>query len=384
MLGKFKESELSGDSMSSVIVNVHRSKGSLARGVLRCSSFRRPKTTASVSGDEQKDSAPCSSDRDDPPLVPSMDNTAETSSTGSSHSGRSPTSLPARGRDSLIGATIGPSHPDVCMVAEPSAYDDRGQCPRHPHIQLRKKKMMGGWKVLLVHCPDCCIEEMRKLKNEEILRLKNVSEGPPLSSRQGSFSSRELDCKLDCSVEETCESRVKAKELMRSSSLLQWTKSGRGRGRSNGRRSNGRTGRRSRSTLVPISEITIESVSVSASEITYDDYSSKNAARAPLGAAPSSSLGCRSWYLDHSTSDSTSGHQPVTRMLFSDGYGDDYCGGPCKRGGQWSRGLAGGAPGAEERESRPEDELISLFSCTRMQSYSVEESDEEWDPSIVS
>lgn len=43
-------------------------------------------------------------------------------------------------------------------------YDDKGRCVKHPHIKLRKKKMLGGWKVLLNNCPDCCVEEMLKMR----------------------------------------------------------------------------------------------------------------------------------------------------------------------------------------------------------------------------
>lgn len=42
--------------------------------------------------------------------------------------------------------------------------NDKGYCVRHPCVQLRKKKMMGGWNVLTTNCPECCVEEMRRLK----------------------------------------------------------------------------------------------------------------------------------------------------------------------------------------------------------------------------
>jgi len=51
-------------------------------------------------------------------------------------------------------------------LLEPSVFDDRGRCVRHPHIRLRKKKMMGGWKIVLVNCPDCCIEGMLRMRLE--------------------------------------------------------------------------------------------------------------------------------------------------------------------------------------------------------------------------
>lgn len=53
------------------------------------------------------------------------------------------------------------------FILEPSTYDDKGRCMKHPHIRLRKKQFMGGWKVMLVNCPDCCIEEMLRMRLEE-------------------------------------------------------------------------------------------------------------------------------------------------------------------------------------------------------------------------
>ena len=43
-------------------------------------------------------------------------------------------------------------------------FDRKGYCIRHPHIRLRKKKLLGGWQVLITHCPSCCVEEMNRLK----------------------------------------------------------------------------------------------------------------------------------------------------------------------------------------------------------------------------
>ena len=43
-------------------------------------------------------------------------------------------------------------------------YDSKGRCVRHPHVRLRKKKFLGrGWKVLMSACPDCCVDELRRL-----------------------------------------------------------------------------------------------------------------------------------------------------------------------------------------------------------------------------
>ena len=51
--------------------------------------------------------------------------------------------------------------------------DSRGRCIHHPQNRLRKKKLFGGWKVLMKACPDCCVEELRRLqlsKKEELAK----------------------------------------------------------------------------------------------------------------------------------------------------------------------------------------------------------------------
>mmetsp|Transcript_1847 Transcript_1847/g.3582 ORF Transcript_1847/g.3582 Transcript_1847/m.3582 type:complete len:1011 (-) Transcript_1847:204-3236(-) len=52
-------------------------------------------------------------------------------------------------------------------------YDSKGRCIAHPHIRLRKKKLLGrGWKVLMNACPDCCVEELRRIKLVESARRR--------------------------------------------------------------------------------------------------------------------------------------------------------------------------------------------------------------------
>ena len=68
-------------------------------------------------------------------------------------------------------------------LAEPSPFDDKGRCTKHPHIRLRKKKMLGGWKILLVNCPDCCIEEMLRMRREGGSAKDSGSEKRGKSSR---------------------------------------------------------------------------------------------------------------------------------------------------------------------------------------------------------
>jgi hypothetical protein len=52
-----------------------------------------------------------------------------------------------------------------------------GRCIHHPHIRLRKKKLFGkGWKVLMSACPDCCVDELRRLRSAEENNLKLASD----------------------------------------------------------------------------------------------------------------------------------------------------------------------------------------------------------------
>lgn len=60
-------------------------------------------------------------------------------------------------------------------MLEPSMFDDRGRCVHHPHIRLRKKKLLGGWKIILVNCPDCCIENMLRMRESGVGRASRGS-----------------------------------------------------------------------------------------------------------------------------------------------------------------------------------------------------------------
>lgn len=45
-------------------------------------------------------------------------------------------------------------------------YDQKGRCVRHPHVRLRKKKMIKGWVSVLSNCPECCLDEMKRVKKK--------------------------------------------------------------------------------------------------------------------------------------------------------------------------------------------------------------------------
>lgn len=64
-------------------------------------------------------------------------------------------------------------------------YDARGRCVRHPAIRLRKKKLLGGWKVIIGHCPECCLDEMRRVRDQIDANTRSDDENPEgLSERE--------------------------------------------------------------------------------------------------------------------------------------------------------------------------------------------------------
>merc|ERR1719464_941287 len=52
----------------------------------------------------------------------------------------------------------------VATLVNTADYDSKGRCVHHPHVRLRKKKIFGGWKTLMSACPDCCVEELRRIR----------------------------------------------------------------------------------------------------------------------------------------------------------------------------------------------------------------------------
>ena len=62
--------------------------------------------------------------------------------------------------------------------------DERGFCRRHPTVRLRKKKLMRGWTVKLSNCPECCLDEMRRVK-ESRMRARKSGGGGSSPRRSG-------------------------------------------------------------------------------------------------------------------------------------------------------------------------------------------------------
>ena len=91
------------------------------------------------------------------------------------------------------------SLPDMTKMHQ---QDKKGRCIHHPHIKLRKKNIFGkGWKVLKSSCPDCCVDELRRLyrvkedrkmdiKIEESRRNREQRKAAHASRRDGADDGR--------------------------------------------------------------------------------------------------------------------------------------------------------------------------------------------------
>lgn len=58
-------------------------------------------------------------------------------------------------------------HVQSSIQTSKSEYGPKsGRCIHHPHVRLRKKNLFGfGWKVLMTACPDCCIDELHRIRS---------------------------------------------------------------------------------------------------------------------------------------------------------------------------------------------------------------------------
>lgn len=72
------------------------------------------------------------------------------------------------------------SHVSSFDLINTSDFDERGYCKHHPTVRLRKKQFMRGWKTVLSNCPECCLDEMRRIQES---RKKNHKESS--SRRRG-------------------------------------------------------------------------------------------------------------------------------------------------------------------------------------------------------
>lgn len=104
-----------------------------------------------------------------PPSTPPQEYKDDGSSYGGSRPA-TPNRVPSvNGDASTVGSGISSHKGDSTAAADDEEimtcmFDRKGYCVRHPRVRLRKKKLLGGWNVLITNCPDCCVEEMGRLK----------------------------------------------------------------------------------------------------------------------------------------------------------------------------------------------------------------------------
>ena len=167
--------------------------------------MHQPPRSAPVYHDDHRDNASLTSyekmGHSPPPSPPSrgVQHPADHSESSSEHKSRSKHTPKKSGRrneqsgftESETNLSDPPSNnehndPETHVMAQASEYDDKGRCVKHPHIKLRKKKMLGGWKVMLVNCPDCCIEEMLKMRRKGQVDPKGKKKRSPSEDSQSS------------------------------------------------------------------------------------------------------------------------------------------------------------------------------------------------------
>mmetsp|Transcript_22083 Transcript_22083/g.52179 ORF Transcript_22083/g.52179 Transcript_22083/m.52179 type:complete len:554 (+) Transcript_22083:247-1908(+) len=91
-------------------------------------------------------------------------------------------------------------------------FDSHGYCHLHSHVRLAKRKLTGGWKILLPHCPECRVDKRGDDDNKSVCSrnsrrsIKSTRSMRSISSRKsGRGSSRRL-------IDETSSSDVSLHE----------------------------------------------------------------------------------------------------------------------------------------------------------------------------
>jgi len=118
-------------------------------------------------------------------------------------------------------------------------FDRKGYCVRHPHVRLRKKKLLGDWKVLIKNCPDCCVEEMGRLKRAG-KRKKDDTKKKNKKDAKASSGSKKKENNIP-TMPDLRRSRSRSRSQARGRSQQDGGKSGRDRSKSVKSRQNGRS-----------------------------------------------------------------------------------------------------------------------------------------------
>ena len=100
-------------------------------------------------------------------------------------------------------------------------HDHRGRCIRHPDIRLRKKKLLGGWKILIGHCPECCLDEMRRVRDEIEGADRDSVSGAGGDERRKKSSRKEKESKEERRARRK-EKEGRSHRTKKSSSDIRW------------------------------------------------------------------------------------------------------------------------------------------------------------------
>lgn len=180
-----QQDEVSVMSMSSVTRNIRRDGAAGARAPLT-----RHDEEEESSSSSSDDSSSSSSDGD------SSSSSRDGEGRGKDRRGRKSSGGSGRGsrpggddvRSSSSSRNTRGSAERAILTFDP---DERGFCRRHPTVRLRKKKLMRGWTVKLSNCPECCLDEMRRVKESRMRARRGGgggsggSGGGPSSRRSG-------------------------------------------------------------------------------------------------------------------------------------------------------------------------------------------------------
>jgi hypothetical protein len=148
-----EQDEVSVMTMSSVTQQMN-TKLHIQRQRHRHERRRQPQLEDVESDDESSSTDSTDSNDDKSGRVPSVKSSAMTSKVSGMCETKSASSKSGSSAD--MGGKI-----NTCD------YDERGWCRRHPTtVHLRKKNMFRStWQVLLSHCPECCLDEMKRVRD---------------------------------------------------------------------------------------------------------------------------------------------------------------------------------------------------------------------------
>lgn len=165
----FEQDEVSVMTMSSVTQQMH-TQLQIQRQRQRQRKGRHRHQLEDVESDDESSTTSTDSD-DDNGRVPSAQSTALMCKVSDV--------CETRSKSSISASSVDRGKINTCDC------DERGWCRRHPTtVQLRKKNIFRStWQVLLSQCPECCLDEMKRvrdvqkqLRKKGVVRLNSTSE----------------------------------------------------------------------------------------------------------------------------------------------------------------------------------------------------------------